>query len=81
MKKLTPYQGRILSTLGLKIDIWSPGDGVSRYKLVPEQGPNSGYWEASHSFPTFIGRKELDAALAALAIVVDLLPSENRKVA
>lgn len=75
MKKLTPYQARILKTLGLKIDIWSPDGGISRYKLIPE---DQDYWNASHSYPCFLGRKELDAAISALAIVVDLLPRESQ---
>lgn len=75
MKKLTPFQARILTALDLKIDTWSPGDGTTRYKLVPL---NSGYWEAAHAFPTFLGRAELNTAIAALAIVVDLLPEQRK---
>ena len=74
MKKLTPYQNRILSTLGLRIGIWSPGDGISRYKLVPQ---DEDYFSASHSYPLFNGRKELEAAISALAIVVDILPRDK----
>lgn len=75
MKKLSAYQNRILKTLNLHIDMWSPGDGVTRYKILPE---GQDYWEASHSYPVFLGFKELECAISALAIVVDCLPSERK---
>jgi hypothetical protein len=75
MNKFTPYQARILSTLALKVDAWSPGDGMTRYKLIPE---TQDYFSANHSYPCFLGRKELEAAIAALAIVVDILPREKQ---
>lgn len=69
MKPLKPYEVRVLKTLGLQVESYSPGDGVTRYKLVPD---GTDYWEAQHSYPIFLGRKELEAAISALLIVTDL---------
>lgn len=76
MKKLTTYHTRIIKSLGLRIDIWSPGDGKSRYKIIPE---GQDYFSASYSYPVFLGFKELCSAIDALAIVVDHLPHEKQR--